>query len=197
MTFGRIIYLVTPENRRAVKHTWVPIRFTTIIFVSCDFASFFVQCIGIFVMIGNVTNKTLNEQQRSTGATMTYNILRVGFILQIVAFFAFLVVAFRFMFASKSWRYDWPNGGSGNWRKIAWAVVIASALVTVRMFGHNINWFTDLPRYDLYSVVLCSPSMAETTMPKATNGCSTCLIWYQFSVSSTSEFSNSSRRRTC
>ena len=144
MTFGRIVYLVTPENRRGIGQTWVPIRHVTTIFVALDFFTFVIQCIGVIVMIAYISQiesaeaRTPGAKQAvdfaERGLARAYRLLQAGFIMQIVFFVAFLVIAFRFMFVAKSWRYDWPEQGNGKWRKIAWAVIGASGLVTVSKY---------------------------------------------------------------
>lgn len=141
MTFGRIVHLVTPESRRGVGNTWVPTRHITTIFVTLDFVTFFIQCIGIILMITyiskieaipvNTAQGVQATQIAGHGLMRAYRVLQAGFIMQIVFFLAFLVIAFRFMFVAKSWRFDWPDQGNGKWRKIAWAVIGASALVMV------------------------------------------------------------------
>jgi hypothetical protein len=52
--------------------------------------------------------------------------------MQLVVFFAFMTVAFRFMFASKAWRYDWPGSGGTRWRKLGWTIFAAIGLILVR-----------------------------------------------------------------
>ena len=134
MTFGRIIYWVTPESHRTVRHIWVPARFVTIFFITWDILSFFVQCIGIFVLVASTSKAHQTIDQQRKAMDMVYLILRVGFIMQITTFSVFMLTTLRFMFASKSWSYDWPNGGSGSWRTLAWTVVFSSILITVRHF---------------------------------------------------------------
>ena len=131
MTFGRIVFWVTPEEKRTFRYTWVPARWITTFFVSWDMAGFVISCIGVFVLIANASKKGLTPDQQQNNLNITYSILRVAFIWQIVVFAVFTIVSFRFMFASKAWKYDWPENGIKHWRKIAWAVNGASSLVMV------------------------------------------------------------------
>ena len=131
MTFGRIIYWVTPVSHRGFKKIWVPVRFVALLFITFDMLSFFIQCIGIFVLIAHLTREDSTVDQRSRTLRMIYNILRVGFVMQIITFGFFMLISLRFMFVSKTWRYDWPNGASGTWRKLAWTVTGSAALITV------------------------------------------------------------------
>jgi len=131
MTFGRIIYYVCPENRRGFRQIWVPARFITILFVFLDTLSFIVQCIGIFFLIAKLSAQDQTTAQQKQALKTTYEILRVGFIMQITVFGLFMLLVLRFMFASKSWRFDWPERGSGSWRTLGWTLVTAGLLITV------------------------------------------------------------------
>ena len=142
MTFGRIIFWVAPDDKRSARYTWVPARFLTIFFVTWDMLGFVISCIGVFVLIANANKKELTVDQQINGMNITYKILQVAFIWQIIAFTAFWIVAFRFMFSSKTWKYDWPN--SGTWRKMAWVVVITSALVTGRSLYRTLTFSLNL-----------------------------------------------------
>ena len=184
MSFGRIMYWATPENKRGLRHTWVPIRWFTTFFVSWDMASFFITCIGVFVLIANTTKKDLTPEQQISGLEMTYRILRVAFVWQIIFFGLFSIIAIRFMLASKAWKYDWPEGGSSQWRKIAWVVNGAAILITVspsriRMIENR----ADCCSADHYTGAFLSPSIMETTISKITSGRFTCSTSFQSFVS--------------
>ena len=131
MAFGRIVYWVTPVSHRGFKKIWVPVRFIAFLFITFDMLSFFIQIIGVFVLIAHLTREDSTVSQRTKSLKMTYDILRVGFIMQIITFGFFMLIALRFMFVSKTWRYDWPNGASGSWRKLAWTVTGSAVLITV------------------------------------------------------------------
>ena len=133
MTFGRIIYYVTPENRRGFRQIWVPARFITILFMFLDALSFCVQCIAVFFLIAKLSAQDQTAAQQRQALKTTYEILRVGFIMQITVFGIFMLLVLRFMFASKTWKFDWPEGGSGSWRTLGWTLTTAGLLITVSL----------------------------------------------------------------
>ena len=116
MTYGRIIYWVTPKDKRTIRYTWVPTRWVTTTFVSLDFLAFAICCIGIFVFIANEGKSDLSPAEKRE---IPYQVLKVSFFWQIAVFFIVTIATLRFMFASKNFKYDWPDE-SGQWRKIAW-----------------------------------------------------------------------------
>jgi hypothetical protein len=128
MTFGRIVFWVSPEEKRTFRYTWVPARWITTTFVALDFVGFTISSIGVFVFIANSakSDMTLDQQQY-----VPYQILKVAFVWQIVIFAIFSIVSLHFMFSSKSYKYDWPNA-NGEWRKIAWTIFIAMGILTAR-----------------------------------------------------------------
>ena len=134
MTFGRIVYWVSPEDKRTFRYTWVPARWITTTFISLDVIGFIISCAGVFSFISNVSRTDLSTYDR--GYT-PYQVLRVGFVWQIVVFFLFTIIALHFMFSSKSYRHDWPEG-TGDWRKIAWTVFVAMAILTARSFYRSL-----------------------------------------------------------
>ena len=127
MTHGRIIYWVSPQEKRTVRHIWAPARWITATFISLDLFAFFISCIGIFVFIGNQAKSDLNDGQKRE---IPYQVLKVAFFWQIAVFFIFTIVSFRFMFSSKSFKYDWPNGSLA-WRKLAWTNIGTMFIITV------------------------------------------------------------------
>lgn len=137
MTFGRIIYWVTPEDRRGFRHVWFPARFVTMFFVFWDGMAFSIQGIGVIYLIANLTKKDQTAAQVENALAITYDVLRVGFVMQIIVFGVFVLLAIRFMFASKNWRYDWPEQGSARWRSMAWVIVICTSLVAVSVHLHH------------------------------------------------------------
>ena len=147
MTFGRIIFWVAPDDKRTARYTGIPARHMTTFFVTFDMLGFVISCIGVFILVANASKKELTPEQQINGLNITYNVLRVAFIWQIIAFGIFCVVAFRFMFSSKSWRYDWPN--SGTWRKMAWIVNLAAFLITIRSLYRTLAFI--LNRGDNYA----------------------------------------------
>ena len=136
MTYGRIIYWVSPQEKRTVRYTWVPVRWVTTVFVSLDLAAFAISCIGIFVFIANQSKQELDEGQKRE---IPYQMLKVAFFWQIAVFFIFTIVNFRFMFASKGFKYDWPNGSS-EWRKIAWVNNGIMFIITLRSLYRTLSF---------------------------------------------------------
>ena len=185
MAFGRIIYWVTPESHRGFRHTWVPTRFVAIFFIFWDCLSFFIQCVGILFLVANLYKKDLTVDRQTKVLTTTYDILRVGFIMQTIGFGIFALTSIRFIFASKNWRYDWPEGGSSSWKRLAWTVTGSSMLLTVSriLYSRILILDADDPRDVLYIAVLSSLLREETTTSEHTNGHSICSIssWYYVS----------------
>jgi len=96
-----------------------------------DTLSFCIQCIGIFFLIAKLSAQNQTGAQQRQALKTTYEILRVGFIMQITVFCIFMLLVLRFMFASKNWKFDWPEGGSGSWRTLGWTLTTAGLLITV------------------------------------------------------------------
>ena len=134
MTYGRIIYWVSPQEKRTLHYTWAPVKWITTIFVSLDLAAFFISCIGIFVFIANQSKTDLNDEQKRE---VPYQVLKVAFFWQIAVFLVFTLASFRFMFSSKTFKYDWPNGSS-EWRKIAWINNGSMFIITVSLSTENL-----------------------------------------------------------
>lgn len=137
MAFGRIIYWVTPESHRGIRHIWIPARFMSLIFMLMDGLSFVIQCIGVFVLIGSLSKSDLTTEQQDMAVRLTYNILKVGFILQVMVYGLFTVIAVRFMVVSKQWKYDWPISDAPSWRHLAWVITICTSMIMVR----NLRFF--------------------------------------------------------
>lgn len=184
MTFGRLIYWVTPENRRGFRQVWVPARFITIIFTSLDMLSFSIQCIGIFFLIAKLSNSNQTPNQQNQSIKTAYDILRVGFIMQNVVFGVFTIVAVRFMFASKAWKFDWPGNGSNKWRTLGWAVVTAALLIFVSLSFTCLksSFLINHDSHVRYSVASNSRLTEATTTSDPTSGHSISSTWCLSSV---------------
>ena len=130
MTFGRMVYWVTPESKRIFRYIWAPARYVTLIFTFLDAFSFFIQCLGVLYLIVTFSKHNLTILQQETALRITYGVLQFGFVMQTSVFGLFAIIAFRFMIATNSWMNDWPD--TGRWRRLGWGVVVASLLVTVR-----------------------------------------------------------------
>ena len=178
MTFGRLIYWVTPENRRGFRQVWVPARFITLIFVFLDSLSFCVQCIGILFLISKFSIAGQTQIQQAQVLRTTYNILRVGFIMQIVVFGTFMLIAFRFMFASKAWKFDWPEGGNAKWRTSGWTVVAAGFLIAVSLNTNYTALVTNSYCRDVHCTAASNLHSTEArTISGHMSGPSISLIW--------------------
>ena len=47
MTFGRLVWLVTPVEERTFSKLWAPARWITLFFICFDLLSFVLQAIGL------------------------------------------------------------------------------------------------------------------------------------------------------
>lgn len=181
MTYGRIIYWVSPAEKRTVRYTWVPARWVTTTFVSLDCCALFISCVGIFVFISNENKSGLTDAQKRD---IPYQILKVAFFWQIAVFFLFTVASFRFMFSSKSFKYDWPNG-SAEWRKLAWVNTGSMFIITVSPPLSSIHVTpSDLVSFVHFIAACPSQSMPATTISEITSGLSTYLTFCRSLVSS-------------
>jgi hypothetical protein len=143
MNFSRIIYWVTPDQKRGLRYTWVPARWFSTIFISLDFVAFLIQCIGIFALIANAAKKDLTLDQQKAALKLTYDILKVGFMMQVANFSVFVFIALRFMIASNSYKFDWPDAGTekqGQWRTIAWIVIANGFLIVARAVYRGVQF---------------------------------------------------------
>ncbi|CAI7637645.1 unnamed protein product [Penicillium discolor] len=141
--FGRILFLIVPQEARTLRLCWVPPRFITPIFVGCDIIALLLQ-LGGAVMISAVdaTDKDV-KNKLNTGK----HVAQVGVIIQLVAFGMFAVAAVRFNFTSKrftgslSERYEnfgekeYIIGGvvkDKNWPTLLRIVNLTTILILVR-----------------------------------------------------------------
>ena len=105
-----------------------------LLFLFWDMVAFLVQVLALLIVFSNVYKTNQDPARMEKQVDMAYNILRVGFVMQICVFGIFALLALRFMFVSKQWRYDWPEGGSHDWRRMAWVITGASILIAVCVF---------------------------------------------------------------
>ena len=124
MTFGRLVWWVTPEAERRFQTLWVPARWITLVFVSFDLGSYVVLLIDAVIYAISPSQK---KHERSRGVI----IQRLETSFQLLGLALFTIFAIRFMFVSKRWRRQWPVGGRRNWMYLGWATVASSALMTV------------------------------------------------------------------
>lgn len=132
MVFGRIMWAATPLEKLTFKHLWVPARWITPIFCLFDLLCFIVQAFGLGVVAGayNPSHPTyidgilIPDLEKIKSGT---HIIETGVILQVVCFCLFALLAWRFMFISRTFR---PNLQQ-NWKRLAWAVNAAGTLIAV------------------------------------------------------------------
>lgn len=117
---GRVILHVTPLSARSVKNLWVPPRWMTPIFVTCDVLAFLIQVFGATSAVSKV----------SKTAQRGYNVMKVGLVIQLICFGFFLVVSLRFHMISKKFQSLSPDT---KWKKLLMAINIASALIFVSL----------------------------------------------------------------
>ncbi|TGO43420.1 hypothetical protein BHYA_0001g00490 [Botrytis hyacinthi] len=134
MAMGRVILHVTPSSFRNVKNLWVPPRWMTPIFVTCDIVAFLIQVFGAT----SATSKDSKVVQRG------YNVMKVGLVIQLVCFGFFLVVSLRFHFISKKFESSWPDR---QWKKLLMAINIASGLIFARSIYRMVEFTTGFDGY--------------------------------------------------
>jgi hypothetical protein len=90
----------------------------TPVFVTCDVVAFLIQVMG---GISSVSND-ISTQKRG------YNIMKIGLIVQLLAFGFFIVISFRFHVFSKRFRDSWPDT---KWVNFLWAINTGCCLIFV------------------------------------------------------------------
>jgi hypothetical protein len=146
VVFGRIVFLVMPPEARRARTLWVPPRFCTPIFVTCDIIAFFIQAVGAITVAG--TKPT--DPDRVSKLDKGKKIVLIGLGVQMACFGLFSVIAIRFHFVSRRFtkssidqmgvepgtKYWHPEGSSRklktNWGSLLWVVNLACILVLVR-----------------------------------------------------------------
>lgn len=153
IVFGRILFLVVPQEARTFRLCWVPPRFITPLFVGFDVVALLLQ-LGGALMLSAVdgTNKN-SEDTFNTGK----RIAQVGVIFQLVAFGLFAVAAIRFNFTCRRFtkyldeRYaslgvkDYMIDGivkNKNWPTLLRAVNLTTVLILVSSGAMDIIFFT-------------------------------------------------------
>ncbi|KAL8835185.1 MAG: hypothetical protein Q9170_003431 [Blastenia crenularia] len=134
-TFGRLLYYTVPTSHRTFRSLLIPARFIAPFFVIFDVVSFFIQLIGLGIIVQNIKKNDVDAQKKGI------DILRIGLILQTLVFGAFAVLAMRIVLISKRWQFAWPD--DGRWKRLGWVVVLGSSLITFRaiyrIFEFTIN----------------------------------------------------------
>lgn len=139
MTFGRLVWWVTPEAERQLQTLWVPARWIVLVFVSFDLGSYVVLFIDRNVYSGIPSQK---KYESSRGEVVQ----KAATAFQLLGLTLFTLFAIRFMFVSKRWRQQWPVRQTRNWRYLGWATVASSILMTSRMLYRIIHVSIDLPK---------------------------------------------------
>jgi hypothetical protein len=95
--FGRILFLIVPQEAHTFRLCWVSPRFITPTFVGFDIIALLLQ-LGGAVMITSVDAADEDAKNKlNTGK----HVAQIGVIIQLVAFGLFAVAAVRFNFTSK------------------------------------------------------------------------------------------------
>lgn len=127
MTFGRIVWYITPCDRRTFSTLWVPARWITPLFVVFDMFAFLIQLAGISDVGSAYTS---NKSPKDKAATLDHglHVLKFGLIIQLLCFALFAVIGLRFVFVSRKWV---GHSAALQWKKCAWMVNGAATLITV------------------------------------------------------------------
>ncbi|KAG0651878.1 rtm1 [Hyphodiscus hymeniophilus] len=120
MAMGRVVLHVTPKAYCNARSLWVPPRFMTPVFVTCDVVAFLIQVFGGTSSVSN----DVDTQKRG------YTIMKIGLVVQLLAFGFFIVISFRFHVFSKRFRSSWPDA---KWIPFLWAINIGCLMI----FGVN------------------------------------------------------------
>lgn len=129
MTFGRIVWYITPADRRTFSTLWVPVRWITPLFVTFDMFAFLIQLGGI-TDIGSAYTSTDSPPKQAAALDHGLHVLKFGLLIQLLCFAIFAVVGLRFMLVSRKWG-DPAAGADRAWRSCAWMVNGATTLITV------------------------------------------------------------------
>jgi hypothetical protein len=131
--FGRIVFYITPQEKRTTRFLWVPPRFLTPIFMTFDLLSFVMQGIGAVQVSTGTTSSELNS-----GKTIVLS----GLGVQIVAFGLFSIIGIRFNIKCRHFQQtpETTNRVAGNrktplnpnWMKLLIFVNISCCLILVR-----------------------------------------------------------------
>ncbi|KAL9599056.1 MAG: hypothetical protein Q9219_004090 [cf. Caloplaca sp. 3 TL-2023] len=113
-TFGRLLYYTVPPSHRTFRTLFLPARFIAPFFVIFDVVSFFIQLIGLGIVVSEIKKGDDDQSAKDRGV----NILRFGLILQTLVFGAFAALAMRIILVSKRWQFAWPDGGK--WKRLGW-----------------------------------------------------------------------------
>lgn len=133
--FGRIVWWVAPASERTLRTLWCPPRFVTLLFVTLDLLSFFVQLLGAGYAATSIQDDALSARERDERLDKGMATMRVGLWLQLVCFLTFAVVGARFLLVSRRWSASPARNNTPHvrWEELSWAVNAAATLVLVRI----------------------------------------------------------------
>lgn len=130
MTFGRIVWCITPPSERRFERLWVAPRWITPVFVASDITAFLIQLLGVGAVGAAATEKPPNQQKLRNG----YRVLKFGLVIQLLCFALFAIVGFRFLVISRGWMVKLGSGPRRPWRRLLYATNVCATLITVNTF---------------------------------------------------------------
>ncbi|KAI0841673.1 RTA1-domain-containing protein [Hypoxylon sp. FL0890] len=172
VVFGRIVFHVVPAEERTTRLLWIPPRWITPIFVSCDIIALFVQLIGAV----SVSSTQATDEDAANKLKIGKDIALGGLAIQMGAFGLFTVIAARFHFTSQrfeanlKWRLEEADGGKAvfvkgtskklnpNWRHLLYALNVSCILVLIRSVFRVVEFAEDssgaVSKHEVYMYVL-------------------------------------------
>ncbi|KAF1997540.1 hypothetical protein P154DRAFT_496760 [Amniculicola lignicola CBS 123094] len=139
--FGRVLWFATPSSARNFRTLWVPPRWITPVFVTFDLFSFLIQLFGGAKAASGIASagEDASKEELAKKIESGKNILLVGLSLQLACFGLFAIIGGRFLWVSRKWVVQGPEGkvtgATGRqWRSMNWAINGAATLITLRAF---------------------------------------------------------------
>ena len=145
MTFGRILWYVTPSNQRNFRTLWLPAGWVAPLFVLLDMGAFFIQFLGVAAAASAYTEKK-DEATQKADIDKAVGVLQFGLVLQLACFGVFAFIGSRFIFISRKW----PGVGIDphpTWRRLAWTVNVAATIIMVRQLDYRVVPSSPFVRY--------------------------------------------------
>jgi hypothetical protein len=115
-TYTRVMWFVTPDDKRNFKTLWSPPMWTSLFW-------------GFLLFIGDAT-KTVAQNFLMQTSPLSVKIQLIAQIYQFFVLSAFTFCAYRFMMMSKRWVIH-GECEEKNWRRLGWTVVLAASILTV------------------------------------------------------------------
>jgi hypothetical protein len=129
-TFSRIIWWVTPQERRQIRLLWCPLQFVAPISIGLVLIASLFTLIGAGIAATTYLKESLLEKLPQEGLAL----LQMGLILQLVGLLTFSSIAIQFMLVSRHWMDISPPSAAHlrvGWRGLGWTVITAILLLTV------------------------------------------------------------------